>query len=208
MPPPAKPDRVSRVVKGGRRMRFRATVFLGDGAGHVGLGLGKGADVQIAVRKAVNQAKKHIITVPMVAGTITHPIELKFKSARIRMLPASEGTGVKLGGALRKMVEMVGVSNIIGKSYGTNNRIVVAQCAMLALAQLRTTEASGTYMAGLAAAKAEAAAKAKAAAAEAEAGPRTGRGTTGGKRHDKPEHKEEAPRAPAPAEEAVEANAA
>lgn len=140
-------DRVTRVVKGGRRMRFRASVVIGDRAGRVGFGMGKGADVQIAMRKAVTEAKKHIITVPVVNGTITHDSKVKFKSARILTLPASEGTGVIAGGAMRKILELAGVKNVLGKSFGTNNRVVVAQATMRLLTELRMTEAAKKYVA-------------------------------------------------------------
>lgn len=129
--------RVTRVVKGGRRMRFRATVVIGDRKGKVGLGMGKSAEVQAAVQKAVSDAKRHMVTVPMVHGTITHEVNCKFKSARIRMLPASEGTGIIAGGALRPILELAGVKDVLSKRYGTGNIVVNAQTAMKALAMLR-----------------------------------------------------------------------
>ena len=129
--------RVTRVVKGGRRMRFRATVVIGDRKGKVGLGMGKSAEVQGAVQKAVSDAKRHMVLVPIVRGTITHEVNCKFKSARIRMLPASEGTGIIAGGALRPILELAGVKNVLSKRYGSSNIVVNAQTAMKALAMLR-----------------------------------------------------------------------
>lgn len=179
-------DRVTRVVKGGRRMRFRATVIIGDHAGKVGLGLGKGADVQVAMKKAVADAKKHIITVPLTGdATITHPIELKYKAAHVRAIPARDGTGLKLGGALRKVFEIAGVKNILGKNFGTSNRVVVAQCAMQALQQLRMTKASEKFLAGVQEQrKAEQAKKRAAMEANDAAGRDTRRGDKRGPRRD------------------------
>lgn len=129
--------RVTRVVMGGRRMRFRATVVIGDHKGKVGLGMGKSAEVQGAVQKAVSDAKRHMVIVPIVRGTITHEVNCKFKSARIRILPASEGTGIIAGGALRPILELAGVKNVLSKRYGTGNIVVNAQASMKALAMLR-----------------------------------------------------------------------
>ena len=159
-------DRVTRVVKGGRRMRFRATVVIGDKAGRVGLGLGKGQDVQIAIQKAVASAKKGIVSIPLVRGTITHEMVFKFKSAKIFVKPASAGTGIKAGGAMRKILEMAGVTDIIGKSFGTNNRVVVAQAAMALLKELTPTKESEQFVAELK--KARKAEKAAEAAAKEE----------------------------------------
>ena len=168
-------DRVTRVVKGGRRMRFRATVVIGDKAGRVALGLGKGNDVQIAMRKAVAEAKKDIITVPIINGTITHDVRLKYKAARILAMPAADGTGVIAGGSMRKIFELAGVKNIMGKSFGTSNRVVVAQATLKLLTELRMTEASKKYVAEL---RKERDATVKKAAAEAEKNrpPRRGKG--------------------------------
>ena len=129
--------RVTRVVKGGRRMRFRATVIIGNRKGKVGLGMGKSSEVQGAIQKAVASAKGHMIKVPIVKNSIPHDIDLKFKAARIRLIPASEGTGIIAGGALRPIMELAGVKNILSKRYGTNNPVVNAQAAMMALASLR-----------------------------------------------------------------------
>lgn len=132
-----KIQRVTRVVKGGRRMRFRATVVIGNRKGKVGLGSGKSGEVQSAVQKAVADAKKQMITVPIVKGTIPHDVDQKFKAAQVRLVPASEGTGIIAGGALRPILELSGVKNILSKRYGTSNNLINAQATMLALASLK-----------------------------------------------------------------------
>ncbi|PIR48419.1 30S ribosomal protein S5 [Candidatus Peregrinibacteria bacterium CG10_big_fil_rev_8_21_14_0_10_55_24] len=130
-------DRVTRVVKGGRRLRFRAVVVLGNKKGKVGLGTGKATEVQVAVQKATADAKRNMIRVPIVNGTIPHEVDTKFKAARIRLLPASEGTGIIAGGALRVILEHAGVQNVLSKRYGTGNKLVNAQASMRALQELR-----------------------------------------------------------------------
>ncbi len=133
--------RVTRVVKGGRRMRFRVTVVIGNRKGKVGMGMGKSGEVRGAVEKAVADAKRHMITVPLVKDTIPHEVDLKFKAARIRLLPASEGTGIIAGGALRPIMELAGVKNVLSKRYGTANIVVNAQTALRALKRLRPVRA-------------------------------------------------------------------
>ena len=135
-------DRVTRVVKGGRRMRFRAIVVVGNKKGKVGLGTGKAAEVQAAVKKAVSAAKRAMIRVPILNGTIPHAVELKFRAARVRILPAKPGTGIIAGGALRVILDQAGVKNVLSKRYGTRNKLVNAQATMLALQQLRGVPAS------------------------------------------------------------------
>ena len=135
-------DRVTRVVKGGRRMRFRAVVVVGNKKGKVGLGTGKGVDVQIAVRKATAAAKKHMIQVPLKEGTIPHEIDNKFKAARLRLMPAGEGTGVIAGGAVRVVLEHAGVKNVLSKRYGTNNKLVNAQASIETLSKLKGVKVS------------------------------------------------------------------
>lgn len=130
-------DRVTRVVKGGRRMRFRATVIVGDRKGRVGMGIGKANEVQAAVQKATNAAKRFMIRIPLVRGTIPHEVNMKYKAARIRLLPAAEGTGIIAGGALRVVLEHAGVKNVLSKRFGTGNTLVNAQAVMLALQKLR-----------------------------------------------------------------------
>ncbi len=142
-------DRVTRVVKGGRRMRFRATVIIGDRAGRVGIGLGKGADVQIAARKAASDAKKNLITVPIVNDTIPHAAKLKYKAARVLIIPAAPGTGLIAGSAVRKMLELAGVKNVLSKSFGTTNRVVLGQAMLRILSELKLTEAAKKFTAEL-----------------------------------------------------------
>ena len=130
-------DRVTRVVKGGRRLRFRATVVIGDRKGRVGIGIGKSNEVAAAIQKAIQKAKRSIIRVPIFRDTIPHDIKLKYKASRLLMLPAGEGTGIIAGGAVRKVVELAGIKNILSKSFGTNNRVSNTQCAYKALGLLR-----------------------------------------------------------------------
>ncbi len=134
-------DRVTRVVKGGRRMRFRAIVVVGNKKGKVGLGTGKAAEVQAAVRKASTAAKRQMIRISLVNGTISHSVELKHKAARILMMPAKPGTGIIAGGALRVILDQAGVKNVLSKRFGTRNKLVNAQAAMMALEKLRVVAA-------------------------------------------------------------------
>jgi len=161
-------DRVTRVVKGGRRMRFRATVIIGDRAGRVGIGLGKGSDVQIAARKAAAEAKKSLIEIPIVNDTIPHSVKLKYKAARILILPAAPGTGLIAGSAVRKMLELAGVKNVLSKSFGTTNRVVLGQAMLKVLGELRMTEAAEKFVANLKRKKDEA--KKKRGAAQKDSG--------------------------------------
>lgn len=130
-------DRVTRVVKGGRRMRFRAIVVVGNRKGKVGLGTGKATEVQAAVRKATSAAKRAMIRIPIIKNTIPHAVEIKFKAARLRLLPAKPGTGIIAGGALRVILDQAGVGNVLSKRYGTRNKLVNAQTAIMALQKLR-----------------------------------------------------------------------
>ncbi|MEK7159084.1 MAG: 30S ribosomal protein S5, partial [Patescibacteria group bacterium] len=125
--------RVTRVMAGGKRMRFRACVAIGDKKGRLGVGLAKGADVTLAVNKAVNKAKKQMVTIPIVNETIPHNIRYKFKAAQILMKPAPRGTGIKAGGAIRVMFELAGVPNVVAKILGTNNKITNVRAFMLAI---------------------------------------------------------------------------
>lgn len=129
-------DRVARVVKGGRRFRFRALVVVGDGKGTVGVGVSKGADVQAAVAKAVEVAKKQMIKVPIIKGTIPHDTNGKVAGAKVLLLPASEGTGLIAGGVVRVVLEQAGVHNILSKSLGSSNKINVAYATVHALTEL------------------------------------------------------------------------
>ena len=115
--------RVTRVVAGGKRMRFRALVVVGDRKGKVGMGLRKGVDVAEAVNKAVNAAKKSMIIVPLDNESIPHRVKLKFKSSSILLMPASPGTGIIAGGAIRSVLELAGVKNILSKMLGSSNKV-------------------------------------------------------------------------------------
>ncbi len=130
-------DRVTRVVKGGRRLRFRATVVIGNKKGKVGVGIGKSTEVAGAISKAVAQAKKNLIVVPMAGQTIPHRIAVKFKSARILLMPAIPGTGLKAGGSVRKVIELSGIKDIMGKCIGSPNRLNNSQAAIEALKLLK-----------------------------------------------------------------------
>ncbi len=130
-------DRVTRVVKGGRRMRFRAVVIIGNKKGKVGLGTGKAGEVQASVQKAVRDAKRHLIRVPLAGDTIPHEVNIKHKAARLRLMPASKGTGIIAGGPLRIVLDLAGVKDALAKSYGSSNKLVSAQCALKALKHLR-----------------------------------------------------------------------
>lgn len=115
--------RVTRVVAGGKRMRFRALVVIGDHKGKVGMGLKKGADVAESVNKAVNAAKKNMITLPLVNGTIPHVVLIKYKSSSLMLKPAKPGSGVIAGGAVRSVMELAGVKNVVSKMLGSNNKV-------------------------------------------------------------------------------------
>lgn len=126
-------DRVARVVKGGRRFRFRALVVLGDHKGRVGIGISKGADVTTAVAKAVDVAKKSIVSIHLHNGTIPHEAEAKVSGARILIKPASPGTGLIAGGVVRTVLEVAGVSDALSKSLGSTNKINIAYATLQAL---------------------------------------------------------------------------
>jgi small subunit ribosomal protein S5 len=128
--------RVTRVTKGGKRMRFRVTMIIGDRRGRVGYGIAKGQDVQSAVQKSVNQAKKRLITVPMANETIPHPVIVKFSGAKLVMKPAPKGTGIKAGGAVRVVMEFAGVPNVTAKILGSNSKINNTKATIKALKTL------------------------------------------------------------------------
>lgn len=132
-------DRVTRVVKGGRRLRFRATVIIGNRKGKVGVGVGKSEEVVGAIQKAVADAKKSLITVTMDGTTVPHEVKVKYKSAKILIMPASDGTGLIAGGPIRKIVELSGIKNILSKSFGTTNKIACARATIIALGQMKKT---------------------------------------------------------------------
>lgn len=128
--------RVTRVTKGGKRMRFRASVIVGDRKGRVGFGVAKGADVQLAVAKATRQAKKHVIRVPLVRETIPYEVHAKFGAAELLLKPAPRGSGIIAGGALRTVLAFAGVPNVSSKMLGSKNKINNIKAAFVALTEL------------------------------------------------------------------------
>jgi small subunit ribosomal protein S5 len=132
--------RVTRVVKGGRRFRFRATLVIGNRKGKVGVGVGKGADVSDAIQKAFADAKKNMIEVPMRKNTIPHEINFKLRSAKIILKPAAPGRGVIAGGAIRAVVDLAGIKDIVSKSLGTANKLNVAMAAIAAFSSLKNAK--------------------------------------------------------------------
>jgi small subunit ribosomal protein S5 len=133
-------NRVSKTVKGGRNSRFSALVVVGDENGRVAAGMGKAIEVPEAIRKANEDAKKAMITVPLAGSTIPHEVTGYYSTAKVVLMPAPEGTGVIAGGATRAVLEMAGVRNIRTKSYGTNNPINMVKATLEALKLLRTPE--------------------------------------------------------------------
>jgi small subunit ribosomal protein S5 len=129
-------DRVARVVKGGRRFRFKALVAIGDGKQRVGVGVSKGLDVQSAVAKATEKAKKSLITIPVVNATIPHEVDAKISGAKVLLMPASPGTGIIAGGAVRSIMSLTGVTNLLGKVLGSNNKVNNAYATIEALRKL------------------------------------------------------------------------
>ena len=133
-------DRVARVVKGGRRFRFRALVVVGDRKGKVGIGSAKGADVTAAVSKATEVAKKHFTPVVLYKGTLPHEAEAKVAGARILVMPAAPGTGLIAGGVVRTVLEVAGVSNALSKSLGSSNKTNIAYATIAALQSLEPSK--------------------------------------------------------------------
>jgi len=129
-------DRVSRVVKGGRRFRFKALVVIGDHKTKIGVGVAKGADVQAAIAKATDVAKKNLIIIPVVNETIPHESEVKFSGAQVLLKPAAPGTGIIAGGVVRSIIGMTGIRNLLSKSLNSTNKVNIAYATIEALRAL------------------------------------------------------------------------
>jgi small subunit ribosomal protein S5 len=132
--------RVTRVVAGGKRMRFRALVVIGDHKGKVGMGLKKGADVAESVNKAVNAAKKNMVVLPLVNGTIPHALLIKYKSSSLMLKPAKPGSGVIAGGAVRSVMDLAGVKNVVSKMLGSNNKVNNVKAVFAAFSKMKSKE--------------------------------------------------------------------
>lgn len=126
-------DRVSRVVKGGRRFRFKALVVVGDRKTKVGVGVSKGQDVQTAIAKATDVAKKHMITIPVINDTLPHDAEVKLSGAQVLIKPAAPGTGIIAGGVVRQIIGVTGIRNMLSKSLGSTNKVNIAYATIEAL---------------------------------------------------------------------------
>lgn len=129
-------DRVARVVKGGRRFRFKALVVVGDGKNRVGIGVAKGADVQAAIAKATEVAKKHVVTIAIHKDTIPHDAEVRFSGARVMIKPASPGTGIIAGGVVRSIIGVTGIKDLLTKSLSSTNKVNIAYATVEALRSL------------------------------------------------------------------------
>jgi small subunit ribosomal protein S5 len=130
-------NRVAKVMKGGKRLRFSALVVTGDGNGHVGIGLDKANEVPLAISKASAVARRNLITVPLARTTIPYKVMVKFGAAKVLLKPAAPGTGIIAGSSMRAVLEAAGVKDILTKSLGSDNRINVAKATLLALSQLK-----------------------------------------------------------------------
>ncbi|MDP5038917.1 MAG: 30S ribosomal protein S5 [Candidatus Gracilibacteria bacterium] len=130
-------DRVTRVTSGGRQLRFRAVMVIGDGKGRVGLGTGKSWEVVDAISKAIHDAKKNLVNVQIENGTVPYNLEKKFKSAKVMVHPASEGTGIIAGGSARKVLAVAGYKDVLAKRYGSTNLINNARAMINALTSFK-----------------------------------------------------------------------
>lgn len=130
-------DRVTRVTKGGRQLRFRVSVVIGDQKGRVGFGIGKSAEVMSGVQKAIASAKRNLVTVPIFEDTIPHAVTYKFKASKVFLLPAPEGKGVIAGGAVRKVLELAGIKNVLSKMHGSRNKLNSVYATMECLKALQ-----------------------------------------------------------------------
>jgi small subunit ribosomal protein S5 len=130
--------RVTRVMAGGKRMRFRALVVIGDHKGRVGAGLRKGMDFSDSVAKAATAAKKELISLPLVNGTIPHMVNIKYKSSKLSLMPAKPGSGVIAGGAIRSVMELAGVKNVVSKMLGSNNKVNNVKAVFEAFKQMKS----------------------------------------------------------------------
>lgn len=137
--------RVTRVTAGGRQLRFRASIVIGDGKGRVGLGIGKSGEVQGAIEKAIRDAKKNLVTFNIVNDTIAHDVSVNFKSSTLFLHPAHPGTGIIAGGAVRKICSVSGLKDVIAKQHGSSNPITNARVAMKAFAALKPVSQIRTF---------------------------------------------------------------
>ena len=133
-------NRVAKVVKGGRQFGFTALTVVGDGEGRVGFGYGKAREVPLAIQKAMEQARKNMVSVPLTSGTLQHPIQGRHGATRVIMRPASDGTGVIAGGAMRAVFEVAGVHNVLAKSYGSRNPVNLVRATVNALTNMHDPE--------------------------------------------------------------------
>lgn len=138
--------RVTRVTAGGRQLRFRAAVVVGNGKGTVGLGTGKAAEVVVAIEKAVRDAKKNLVTFPIVAGTVPHDVKANFKATSVLVHQASEGTGIIAGGAIRKLIAVSGLKDVLAKRFGGRNQLTNVRAAIKALSSLKAPGTTASFM--------------------------------------------------------------